>query len=720
MKPDLIRQLEQLLKVPLHPAPSLRSPMNGLMAFKEQQPKYLLDEQGQLIGLNLAATGLDDERWQQIITLLKENGVQLQALNLCANQLKVFIPPPGIAAMTSLDLEDNPLEYPPPEIVKQGNNAVLRFLQAAAAQGTREAFEVKMLIVGEGETGKTTLWNLLQKPDHPVPDERQKSTIGIQIKENWNFAHLDRKDTSVSVNLWDFGGQEIQYMTHQFFLTHRSFYVLLADGRKEAANFSYWLDIISLLGRDSEQDDKLPLLVVINEKGNRNPTLPYDPINVEEQYPGLEIMKRQVDFAEKGGRLDDVRDNIKDILCRKITHLPIIIPKLWDEVRNELNALKTAPQSINHIDHQQFIEICARHGINDRQQQNDLSQFLHDLGFILHFHEPSLKDFIVLNPSWAVNAVYAILENVHVEHNQGRFNQQLLQDIWTEKGFSAAEQGKLLNLMLKDGLEVCFRAKEQNGEIFIAPQLLPEEAPREADWQDSLETLRYVYQYPFMPKGIIGRLIVRLHENIEGCDNDDKCGPDCRKIVWKNGVHLRKDGCRARLRFINDREQGREIIKIEVQDAAAEDRKHVLRDIREELGKIHRDSFPSLRFFEKIPCCCDECSKSLSPHEYDMADLKRMKSKEKKDMRCMISGSDVFIQQLEEGVFPNMEQQSELSGPAVVIHNHLPQSADTLNTPGKHPWYLRWYTWLAGTITILAGLAELTGWPLRDIFKILK
>ncbi len=59
---------------------------------------------------------------------------------------------------------------------------VLRFLKVAAIQGVREVFEVKMLIVGKGGTGKTTLWNLLQNPDHPVPDPAQKSTTEISIK----------------------------------------------------------------------------------------------------------------------------------------------------------------------------------------------------------------------------------------------------------------------------------------------------------------------------------------------------------------------------------------------------------------------------------------------------------------------------------------------------------------------------------------------------------
>ncbi|MCI5165537.1 MAG: hypothetical protein D3903_05445, partial [Candidatus Electrothrix sp. GM3_4] len=340
-KPKIIRQIEQLWgeAFTLHPATARPTLLDGVMAFKEGQPKYALDEQGQLIGLNLTATGLDDERWREIVTLLEKHEVRLQALNLCENQLKNFLSPPGIAELIALDLDDNLLEFPPPEIVKQGKQAVLRYLQAAEAQGIRDAFEVKMLIVGEGGAGKTTLWNLLQDSTHPVPDETQKSTLGIQIEEGWKFSHLDNSKFNFRVNLWDFGGQEIQYMTHQFFLTRRSFYVLLADGRKEAANFPYWLDIISLLGRDTEQEEKLPVLVVLNENDVKNPAMPYDSENVKEQYPKLDIIKRDVNFADKDdGRIESVSKTIKEILCRQLPHLPLTIPRLWDEVRAELKS----------------------------------------------------------------------------------------------------------------------------------------------------------------------------------------------------------------------------------------------------------------------------------------------------------------------------------------------------------------------------------------------
>ncbi len=302
--PELVKQIEAILQLELNPPPEQYDDLIAwVMRFKENFPKYALDTQGHIIGLNLAKTRLTDAKWKKILALpglaehlralnLSENGLtmfpfpegnglrKLESLHLAENKLKEFALPQGMDKLNDLELEENPLESPGPEIMKQGKLAVFRFLRELVQQGVKEVFEVKMLIVGEGETGKTTLWNLLQNPDHPVPDPLQKSTVGIQILEGWKFKHLDRPADDFLVNLWDFGGQDIQYMTHQFFLTRRSFYVLLADGRREVANFPYWLKIINLLGCEENATTPLPVLVVLNEKGNPIARLPYDPENI--------------------------------------------------------------------------------------------------------------------------------------------------------------------------------------------------------------------------------------------------------------------------------------------------------------------------------------------------------------------------------------------------------------------------------------------------------
>ena len=647
MKPQIVNQIEKVFdnQIKLNLPKNSLNPLSGVKGYQKDYPKYAVDDDGALIGLNLAQTQLNDDKWTKILALLEANNVRLKVLDLNENQLTSFELTPSLKELEDLDIADNPLESPPEEILRQGNKAVFRFLRDLQEQGAQELYEVKLLIVGEGGTGKTTLWNILQNVKYPVPKQDQEPTIGIQIKEGWKFKHLDHPKEDFLVNLWDFGGQEVQYMTHQFFLTRRSFYVLLADGRREVANFAYWLQIIELLGCEASKESPHPLLVVLNEKGNTIPKMPYDPEQAKDNYPKLNIIKREVDFAKKDdGRIDALVKSIQEVLCRHIDHLPLTIPRLWNDVRQELYELR---KSENHIRLSTFEQICKRKGIKDAQQQKDLSLLLHDLGLILHFREDiELADFIILNPQWAVNAVYEIMKHEAVEvKNQGRFDKKLLQEIWDEKEYSIAEQGKLLNLMLKDNLEVCFRAKEGRSEIYIAPQLLPEEKPTGLEWEATPETLRYIYHYPFMPKGIIGRLIVRLHEDI--------AFKKSKKVVWENGMILEKDRCRAQVQALNDKKTGRQIIKIEVQGKLAENRKGVLRDVRQELETIHKRSFPALTVFQKVPCNCEVCKQSITPYEHDFDRLMANKEKNgsKAIAQCGISFESVPVEQLLEGVF---------------------------------------------------------------------
>ncbi|MBK8888793.1 MAG: hypothetical protein IPN46_20640 [Saprospiraceae bacterium] len=72
-----------------------------------------------------------------------------------------------------------------------------------------------MIIIGEPRSGKTTLMDyLLGKPF-----KDNKSTQGFKI-ERWK---LKENNTDYRINIWDFGGQDIQSTVHQFFLNTRYF-----------------------------------------------------------------------------------------------------------------------------------------------------------------------------------------------------------------------------------------------------------------------------------------------------------------------------------------------------------------------------------------------------------------------------------------------------------------------------------------------------------------
>lgn len=569
----------------------------------------------------------------------------LKRIDLNNNNLPEFYLPEGsvFESLEAVYLQKNPLAPTLEASVKEGPAALARFLRQLALQGITESYEIKLLIVGEGESGKTTLWKFLQDNTHQ-PEAKQVSTIGIGIREGLTFEHPDRPNVPFSVNLWDFGGQEIQYMTHQFFLTRRSFYVLLADGRREVANFPYWLKVINLLGTDPNTAEKLAVLVVLNEKGNPIAKMPYDPATVITDFPRLEVLKYEVDFGKRDARLHSLPDFIREILGRRFPHLPLKVPKKWGAVRSALQHRRNEEKQ-NHITAAEFAEICRSKGIADPQQQDDLSRMLHDLGIVLHYQEVlQLHDFVILNPEWAVNAVYELLRHPEVKDtNQGRFDLDLLGRVWSGCGYTKKEQQSLLNLMLKDGFEVCFEAKEVGKKIYIAPQLLPEFQPA-LDWEASAVVLRFLYQYAFMPKGIIGRLIVRLHTHLESRDE--------QKVIWEKGMILAKNDCRALVREVTDSaETGLNQIRIEISGQHREDCKYLLREICEQLDDIHRDSFPALKIDKQVPCICAVCLQSTAPHFYNLAELEERKASDKKTIECKFKPFEaVSIEGLLSGV----------------------------------------------------------------------
>ena len=639
MKPAIIQQIEQLWggSFQLHPAPIYPDALTGLIAFKTNCPKYALDGD-QLVGLNLAATGLDDERWKKVVGLLERESVRLRALNLSDNKLAAFAPPPGITSLQKLDIDDNPLGGLPKEVLEQGNAAILNFLQQAAVQeGTVPLYEAKLLIVGEPGAGKTTLLKKLEDPEYLAPpqgDKKVKSTVGVNILEGWAFPYAKDKNITFKANLWDFGGQEIQYMTHHFFLTPRALYVLVADDRKQNTEFDYWFRIIHLLGRESAQE-KVSVLVVLNEV-NHVSVSNFDLSKYRKDYPGMHIRMEEVDFSKKDYRSDGLPGKVQEMLSN-LPHVGDRLPRLWAPIRQELlERRKQRP----HITFADFAEICSKEregkSLKKEEDQRFLSRYLHRLGVMLHYQDDlQLDNFVILNPQWAVDAVYSVLKDSRVKSNRGRFAEKDLRDFW--KGYQPGERDRLLSLMLKDKFEICYPSSRP-GE-YIAPQLLPSIRP-DYPW-DSTKALKFRYQYPFMPKGLISRLIVRLSEDIaEGGG-----------LVWKEGVVIERDGCRAQVVQGKTIKEGLEVLEIEL-DGPERERKFLLRHVMAEVEKIHEKSFRHIAFEKMIPCNCEVCKKSKSPVFFEYSELLQYEQEGWDLIDCRNGNlKKVRVKALLEGVF---------------------------------------------------------------------
>ena len=502
-----------------------------------------------------------------------------------------------LSNLTSLNLSSNQLNSLPPEIQKYSEDPeqaaveLPRYYRQILEQDTGLLYEAKLLILGEGGAGKTSLAKKVENENYELITS-EKSTEGINIIR-WKFPLKDNQ--TFTVNIWDFGGQEIYHATHQFFLTKRSLYVLVADSRKEDTDFFYWLNVVNLLSEGS------PILIVKNEKQDRQRELN------ERQLRGefLNLKEVLATNLECNRGLANIKQAIEGYIS-KLPHVGIELPKTWVNVRKALE-----DNSHDYITLGEYLKLCEENEFTRLEDSLQLSGYLHDLGVCLHFQEDDLlRKTVILNPTWGTDAVYKVLDNERVIQNLGRFNREDLATIWHEAKY-AAMRPELLRLMMN--FKLCYEISSSPNS-YIAPQLLSVNPPDYEDL-DASNILLLRYDYEFMPKGILTRFIVEMHRWIEQ-----------ENRVWKTGVVLRRDGARAEVIELYHRKQ----IHIRV---CGERRRDLLTIIRNELDKIHT-SYERLQWNTLVPCNCKTCKDKTEPHFYRFKDLEHRLANQKQTVEC--------------------------------------------------------------------------------------
>ena len=147
-------------------------------------------------------------------------------------------------------LAGNPIYFPPIEIIARGQKVMESYFDSLQGK-TSKLNEAKLILVGEGAAGKTSLINhFINNEFNPSEDK----TDGIAIT-TWTF-EVDKE--KIKLHCWDFGGQEIMRATHQLFLSERCIYIVVLDGRKDE-NPEQWLKQVTSVSSSS------PIFVISNK-----------------------------------------------------------------------------------------------------------------------------------------------------------------------------------------------------------------------------------------------------------------------------------------------------------------------------------------------------------------------------------------------------------------------------------------------------------------------
>jgi internalin A len=506
------------------------------------------------------------------------------------------------------NLYGNPLQEPPLEVVKQGKAAICNYFAQLDTQGKDYLYEAKMLIVGEGEAGKTTLSHKIQDPTCALP-HIDDQTKGITVQPH-HFSIPDKTDRiprPFQLNIWDFGGQEIYHYTHRFFLSKRSLYILVADNRKDDTDFNYWLNIIELFAGDS------PIMVVLNEKGDIKRNLNRADLRSRFSDSLKDIQsvnfktQEETDTFKRTQRLSDIRNLINTIefQAANLPHIGEPIPARWVDVRQ---AIETDPRY--HIYLEQFEELCQAQNISNDQDITVLLSYFHDLGIVLHFKDnPFLRNRVILKPTWATQAVYRIFDHDDIKAKQGRFTRQDCAQIWHDPQYRNM-QDVLIELM--KNFQLIYEIGTTGN--LVAPQMLPSNAPNYPWANEHNSRMEFRYDL-FMPKGIFWIFVVNMYRYIVNHD-----------WVWRNGVILEREGTRAEI--IENLFERRIYLRF-VGPGISEFRAI----ITDELDQISQ-TFHKLKYEKMIPCNCKYCVDTLDPHFYEYSNLKKRLDDGRNTVEC--------------------------------------------------------------------------------------
>lgn len=162
----------------------------------------------------------------------------LQSLDLSGNPRLTQLPPQmgRLTNIEMLKLENLDQLTDPPEEIKKNGIKTIMYLRNILRRSDGY-YTLKLMLVGRAGQGKTTLKHRLMR-DYTY--NVNNSTNGIAMDEfRYNRSGLFAMNPEFYFKIWDFGGQEDFYATHQCFLSTLALYLLVWNLEEGIHNYQY-------------------------------------------------------------------------------------------------------------------------------------------------------------------------------------------------------------------------------------------------------------------------------------------------------------------------------------------------------------------------------------------------------------------------------------------------------------------------------------------------
>ncbi|KAK3777048.1 hypothetical protein RRG08_008898 [Elysia crispata] len=604
--------------------------------------------------------------------------------------------------LRSIRLNSNPsLRTPPHEVVSRGFASIKAYLKRLAG-GFTECRRTKLMLVGLGGAGKTSLLRALMSNEKKTAGTKGEDiTNGIDILP-WTIKSED--GTEVTYSTWDFAGQTLYYNTHQFFLSKRAVYLLLWSTRQgfEHAGLEFWLSSIA------SHAPKTPIFV-IGTHCDQVPKADIPMSDLQERFKQIAGF-HFVSSIEGKGIKDLERDLLRVTLEQK--NMGEKVPQVWLNMEKKILAARLKNSILPWTTIQEFgMEV----GIYDEKDIREAVQFLHELGTVQYFDNEFLRKQVVINPQWIVDVMSCVVsvKNSPIQDHKGRFLHKYIPEIW-------ASYPKELHewlLRLTEEFDLTFPLPEDK--VNIVPCLLPQEVPKELSWpapdlSKNIKETKLIYKFTYLPAGLFNRAQVRLFQLSDG------------RLIWKRGSLLKKNKHKALISQTTDFE-----LQVKVQGPRPENVIFLIHEIFESLIK---ESFHGVVYEFLVPCPdCVLKEGTLDPSMFEGSLVTRARELKAPFLQCRkyfhtismaqlyqvmpSDGTSDFDAHLQNSLIVMQQLTSDLSTDVAIIYSSL-DMADDRDSHKVNPEQIKRDLEASGLTCWFTG--DMDGTPMEEIMLALK
>jgi len=474
-----------------------------------------------------------------------------------------------------LNLEENP-----GELLRAHKHGLAAFLAELQAQRKARAVvrEGKLLFVGQGDVGKSTLLRALRGERFRKGEEKLKQTQGVELAPL--PLPLGAAEPEVTLNGWDFSGQDPVRDTHQIFFTQPAIYLLVFKART-GTNVQTLIDWLWLIKHRTKSNAKV---LIVGTEAGASPAQVADMDRVWRHFGGDNgmLLEDRIHYVEcdenhPGGQIGI--QELREKLLRVVKETAGFCQTVSQDMLNVRQKVEAEREKRHFMEWRDFEDLCHQNGNGlPRENVPTFARLQHEIGRLVWIDRGVLAERVILTPDWLGKALAYLFqprEDGRESVLGGISTQQKIDAEWRQPRRFATE-GEA-EPPLDEDLFPTFRAFMAEFDLwhpvdpvvlgdrrrYLIPKLFaPERRAWDAAWaalpQAEAKLKRQVQLNgwdgtplnTWLMRSFFSRLIVRLYPYLLGRGNDSV------DLHWRHGFRMHEQYIgEARVWF--DKERGR-------------------------------------------------------------------------------------------------------------------------------------------------------------------